>query len=217
MINFGEMIDNHLEREKNEKEVGKYYPSNAGMCMRKTWFSYKQPRKKDSDLLKIFEVGNMLHSFVAEVLESDENPKLELLENERSFRERIDDFQILGRIDNVILTEDGERAVVEVKSIKDIKYAKEPSNHHELQLQIYMHFAEIENGILVYVDKTNLKTKVFELPYEKEKAFKALGRIRKLHKKLEEDKLPSAEGRNSEEKGWMCKYCEYKDLCERKD
>ena len=102
MIDFNEMIDNHLSREHKSKEIGRYYPSEVGMCLRKVWYSYKHPTPLEPRLLRIFELGNIIHDFVVEVLKSEKNPHIELVKSEFPFREKIDDFTISGRIDNLI-------------------------------------------------------------------------------------------------------------------
>jgi len=103
MINFDEMIDNHLKREHRTKGIGRYFPSEIGTCMRKIWYTYKYPMEVKPELLKIFEVGNIMHDFVVEVLKSEKNPHIELLKSEVPFKEQIEDFLISGRIDNLIL------------------------------------------------------------------------------------------------------------------
>ena len=59
MLDLNKLIDNHLEREYRPKSVGRYYPSEIGGCMRKTWFSYKNPKKTDVKLNRIFEAGKI--------------------------------------------------------------------------------------------------------------------------------------------------------------
>ena len=59
MINFDQMIDNHLHKENRPKEIGRYYPSEIGTCMRKVWYSYKFPMETNPELLKVFELGNI--------------------------------------------------------------------------------------------------------------------------------------------------------------
>ena len=92
------MIDNHLHKENRPKEIGRYYPSEIGTCMRKVWYSYKFPMETNPELLKVFELGNILHDFVVQVLQSEKNPEVELLKYEFPFKVEIDDFLISGRV-----------------------------------------------------------------------------------------------------------------------
>src|SRR3989337_1930842 len=51
MIDFNRLIDQFLHRELKPKEIGRYYPSEIGMCMRKLWYSYKFPKEVEADLI----------------------------------------------------------------------------------------------------------------------------------------------------------------------
>ena len=77
MIDFNKMVERHLEREHKPKEIGRYYPSEIGSCIRKTWYSYKYPQQISLELMKIFEVGNIMHGFVVEVLKSEKNREIQ--------------------------------------------------------------------------------------------------------------------------------------------
>ena len=213
-FDFDKLIDSHIKREYRPKGIGRYYPSEAGSCLRKVWYSYKYPAEIDPDLRKIFEMGNIIHNFIVQVLRSEKNPQIELLKSEFPFKEQIKDFVISGRIDNLIkIKMSGKIYLVEIKSTAGIKFVKEASPHNIQQLQLYMHFIGVHNGLLVYVDKATLKTKTFQIKYNKEEAIKILNRFIMLHKLLKENKLPEAEARKYKRIGWMCRYCEYKDRC----
>lgn len=215
MIDFNQMIDNHLKREYKPKGIGRYFPSEIGMCLRKIWYSYKFPVEIKPDLLKIFEVGNIMHDFVVEVLKSEKNPDVELLKSEFSFQESIDDFVISGRVDNLILIKlSGKNVLVEVKSTPNIEFVNETSSHHEMQLQLYMHSTGVHNGIILYIDKKNLQSKVFEVKYDENEAREIINRFRILHKHLTTDEIPEPEARSADSKmKWMCRYCEYFEKC----
>ena len=214
MINFNQMIDNFLKRERRSKGIGKYYPSEAGICLRKVWYSYKFPQEIESNLLKIFEIGNMVHDFVVEVLKSEKNPHVELLKSEFPFKAKVDDFVISGRIDDLILLKtNGTKILVEVKSTGDIGYINEPAPHNVAQLQLYLHYLKVKDGILLYVDKKNLQSRVFNIKYDEKIANETINRFKKLHQHLVNNTLPDPEGRIFPEMNWMCRYCEYRDKC----
>jgi len=216
MIDFDKMSENYFFREDRKKELGRYYPSEIGNCLRKTWYSYNHPRKTDPNLIRIFELGNMIHELVAKILKSDKNPEIELLEEETSFKQVEEEFTISGRIDDLILVkENNAKVLVEVKSAKSIDYVNEPSPQYEDQLQYYMHVTGVHSGIILYIDKTNLKSKTFVVQYEKEKAEKVVRRFRFLHDHLKQGKLPFAEAKIEPKKNFMCRFCEYADKCEK--
>ena len=214
MIDFNAMIDNYLKKEHRPKGIGRYYPSEIGTCLRKVYYSYKFPMEIKPELLKVFEVGNILHDFVVKVLKSEKNPEVELLKTEFPFQQQIEDFIISGRIDNLILVKlSGKEVLVEVKSTGDVGFVREASPHNIVQLQLYMHALGVHDGILLYIDKRNLQSKIFNIKYDKEEAEKILARFKALHKFLAIDAVPDAEARAEQKTLWMCRYCEYFDKC----
>ncbi len=214
MIDFNEMVDNYLRRESYPKTIGKYYPSEIGTCMRKVWYSYKFPSSVGPDLLKIFEVGNIMHDLVVKILSSDKNPEIMLVSAEAPFKKEVDDFVISGRVDNIILVKaSGKNILMEVKSTGSVDFVNKPADYNAMQLQLYMHIMNIHDGVLLYIDKKNLKSKVFKVDYNPEEAEMVINRFKALHKLLKMDALPDPESRAKHDKIWMCRNCEYRDKC----
>ena len=214
VIDFNKMIERHLEKENRPKNIGRYYPSEIGGCMRKTWYSYKHPQQVDIELAKIFELGNILPEFVVEVLKSEKNKDIELLKTEMPFKLEIEDFVISGRIDDLILVkENGKSVLIEVKSTKSLDFVKKASESHAMQLMLYMHATGIHNGVVLYVDKNNLQSRVFSVPYSEKEAAEILLRFKNLHSYLKNGLLPLAEAKKNPEKEWLCKFCEYQEKC----
>ena len=218
MFDFNKMIDKHIEREHRPKTVGKYYPSEIGNCIRKLWYSYKYPMEAEPDLLKIFEVGNILHGFVTEVLRSEKNKEVQLLKSEFPFKMVEKDFVVSGRVDDLLLVkEDHKQILVEVKSTKDVKYIKKPQSHHETQLMFYMLATDVHDGVILYVDKSNLQSKMFEVKFDADKAGKIVDKFRTLDEDLKKDILPIDEAKRKTDMLWMCNYCEYKSKCDKNE
>ena len=216
MIDFNIMIDRYLYKEYKQKEIGRYYPSEIGSCMRKIWFSYKIPKETPKELLKIFEAGNILHDFVVRVLKSEKNPEVELLQSELPFELAVDDFTISGRVDDLLLLKEMEKQIlVEVKSCKSLFYIDRPLNHNVSQLQFYMWALGVHNGILLYVEKNTLNSKVFTIKYNEEAGKQILERFKKLHKHLKDDTIPEAEAKQDQETIWMCRWCDWKEECDK--
>ncbi len=173
----------------------------------------------DSEKLKIFEVGNILHDFIMQVLKSEKNiDSIKFLESEIPFKMNEKDFVISGRLDDIVIAkEDGKKIIVEVKSVKDIKLTTQPNKHHVMQLQLYMHATGIHNGIILYLDKNNLKTRSFEVPYDEKHSLDILKRFRSLDELLKKDVLPIDEAKQSRETVWQCNMCEYRAKCDRNE
>jgi CRISPR/Cas system-associated exonuclease Cas4 (RecB family) len=78
-----------------------------------------------------------------------------------------------------------------------------------------MHAIGIHKGILLYVQKDNLQSNYFELQYNKEEAEKIIERFGKLHYLLKSQILPEAEAKLDSEAAWLCKYCSWREECEK--
>ncbi|MFH0830177.1 MAG: PD-(D/E)XK nuclease family protein [Candidatus Aenigmatarchaeota archaeon] len=218
MLDFNKLIENHLTREFKPKTVGRYYPSEIGKCLRETWYSYKFPLPTPLDRLMIFEAGNIMHHFVAEVMRSDKNPQVKLLESELPFKISIRDFIISGRIDDLLLVvADNRRLLVEVKSTSRIDLTNEPQPQHMVQLQLYLHALkdshQVSDGILLYVEKNTLQSKAFHVKYDERLAAEALDRFSKLHNFIAANSLPFPEARIRDDLSWMCRKCDFRERC----
>lgn len=218
MFDFNQMVTNHVERTSRPKSPGRYYPSEIGSCLRKVWYSYKYPQQIQPELLKIFEVGNMLHGFVVEVLKSEKNEEVQLLQSEFPLKIEAKDFTISGRVDDLILVKtSGKTIVIEVKSTKSLAYVNQANQAHEMQLQLYMHATGIHNGIILYIDKSNLQSKQFEIEYSEQQVKGILERFSQLHQLITSNLLPIDEAKKDINKQWLCRYCEYSQKCEKNE
>lgn len=214
MLDFNHLINLYLKRDFRKKEIGKYYPSEAGNCLRKLYYSYTIPKPTEDDLLKIFHVGNILHEFVLQVLKSEKTPEVKLLQSEVPVKILMEKFQISGRVDDLIMINaSGQAFLVEAKSVAMLEMIKKPQPHHIMQLQFYMHASGVHNGMILYLDKRNLKSKVFDIPYDQGIADQAIARFAILHDHLTEKRIPEAEARKIREMQWMCKRCEFYEEC----
>lgn len=210
------MITRHLEREKRTKEIGRYYPSEIGGCLRKVWFSYKSPKETDPEVVKIFHLGNMIHDFVAEVMKSEKVPEVSLVGEEVPFKIEDDDFTISGRVDDIVMLDgENEKILVEVKSTKMVNILDGPKDEHVMQLQLYMYAMKIFSGIVLYIEKNTLKTREFDVKYDQNAVNEIMKRFRALHHSLKHEVIPIAEAREDSSKRWMCNYCDYAEECQR--
>jgi CRISPR/Cas system-associated exonuclease Cas4 (RecB family) len=216
MIDFDKLIDQHISREYRPKQMGRYYPSEIGNCLRKIWYSYKYPQEIDPDLRKIFEAGDIIHGFVVEVLKSEKNKEVELLKTEIPFKIECEDFLISGRVDDLILVKaSGKNVLVEVKSTKNVSFVKKPQTTHVMQLMFYMEATGVHNGVVLYIDKNNLKSKVFEVEFDQQKAAEIFDRFKFLHEHLKNNELIKPEAKLIVDMNWMCRFCEYKEKCDK--
>ena len=218
MIDFDNMITNYIKSERKPKVIGRYYPSEIGSCLRKIWFSYKYPKETKDSLLKIFFIGELIHNFVADVFKSEKNPSVDLVGEEVPFELKMKDYIISGRVDDIILLKpENKKVLIEVKSIGNLNGIKDAKAQHKMQLQLYMFATKIREGLILYVDKKNMKSKIFNIKYDEGKALSILERFSILHNYLLDDIIPEPEAKINPEMSWMCRYCEYKDECNKID
>ncbi len=215
IINFDKLIDKYLYRDIRQRTPGKYYPSEIGQCLRKAWFNIKMPKPVEPEVTKIFEAGNLFHAFIVEVLKSEKNPEIELVADEMPLKYKIDEFEISGRIDDIIqLKYNGEKILIEVKSTKSLDFLKEPSEAYIMQIQFYMHVTGIKKGAILYVEKNTLKSKAFFMDYDPKIAEMTINRFRELHKSVTGNVMPEPEAKLIYKKRWMCNFCPYKKECD---
>jgi len=218
MIDFDKLVDQHIAREFKPKQIGRYYPSEVGTCIRKVWYSYKYPQDIDPKLRRIFEVGDILHGFVIEVLKSEKNKDVELLQSEMPFKIPMEDFIISGRVDDLVqVKSSGETVLIEVKSTKDVTFVKEPQTNHVMQLMFYMEATGVHNGIILYIDKNNLSSKIFDIEFDHQKASDIFDRFSILHEHLKKDEVPKPEAMTVADMAWMCRFCEYRNKCDKNE
>lgn len=213
MVDFNEVIDKYLERDSRPKTIGRYYPSESGSCTRKAWYSFMCPVPPEPETLRIFKAGHILHDFMVDVFSSDKAP-IKLLQSEVPIKIEFPEFLVSGRIDDLILVlENGELLLVEVKSTTYLP-KDEAKREHVMQLQLYLHSMGVRNGVVLYVEKATLQTKAFPIAYDKAAAERVLDRFRTLDRALKSNQLPEPEAKMVREMNWMCNYCDYRDKCD---
>ena len=105
MVDFNELIDNYLQREVFPRSVGRYWPSEAGGCLRKTWFTFRIPKEVEKPLSRIFEMGNRVHDLIADVIQSEKNKHVKLIDRELPVKIQRPEYIVSGKIDDLIFIE----------------------------------------------------------------------------------------------------------------
>ena len=214
-VDVGSIIDEYLNEESRPKTIGAYYPSEIGMCMRRSYYSYFIAKPTETSALRIFALGNNVHEFIAKALK--ESSTLAVAEEEKPIRINYQDentkFTIYGRIDDYIETKTGKKIIIEAKSTGDITKVNEPDPKHKMQISLYLAAQKADYGLLVYADKKNLEIKQFKVEYNEEEYKKVMQRFKDLDYHLRNKILPPAEYYFDNKKVWECKYCPYYKEC----
>lgn len=147
---LGEMED---ESERHKDVVGVYHAS-ATQCPRKSYYDEKDLVSKwdgfDSgvDMEKIFRRGDTVEDWVEKTLQ-EELPDKDV-RNQLPVKFESEEFYVTGSTDPYILDGDELWALTEVKSTSN-ELEGLPKSHHVRQLNVYLSVADLDSGILIYV------------------------------------------------------------------
>lgn len=166
-----EIIDSKFE---NHQVSGKFNISRIGTCWRKTYLIIKGLYKEDFDqkVLRTFSIGNLIHQqVISELFQKSEQFNWRVLTGELDIP--IQKY-ISGRCDIIMAhSKTGEKIVVDVKSTTPWSFGKIEKeeynyikNYHK-QLQLYLHFFNIEKGVILFVNKATSGIKEIEVKYDK--------------------------------------------------
>jgi hypothetical protein len=224
MTFFDEVIDSYLRNKRGNSTSPHpedvFYCSELGTCLRCSWYKRKIVVQHSPQMLRKFAAGDLVHAFMREVFANSE--KVKLVSAEEPFTIVVDDFEIRGKADDVILVEvpseqagrlfslrlDQEEVlvVVEVKSVsgKRVDFITRPSFPHLIQIHPYMRVQRAKLGIILYVARDTLQTKWFTVFYDDGLYRRALERARSLRNYIVTATLPPAEGRENPELRPLC-------------
>ncbi len=204
-----ELIDQfYLDREKDRKQ-SHFYITDAGKCPRAIFFKFKNAPRKDIEarILRMFDHGDHIHQLIMRALFEARNVHVVASEINIPPQEIIS-----GRAD-AIVSVDNKLYVLDIKSMNSMIFnkLKEPKEENVYQVQLYLHFFGVKNGILLYVNKDTQGLKEFQFPYDKKIAEGILRGMEKLKKKIDKNIIPPA--LEDWPNNWQCRYCQFKKIC----
>lgn len=214
-----ELIDDFYREQDESRSRNYFYATDAGKCPRAVYFSIKGYRRKDLDprILRIFNVGDDTHRrilgalFSLGLVAACEIP----LPNQKL---------IHGRAD-AILSVKGRPIVLEIKSSSSNKFRKlsRPEEAHLKQLQVYLHFFHIPQGIILYENKDNQEIKEFRVEYNSNLAKQIIKRFEDLKGNIDNDILPDVPEEYLKKRSkasrkallpFECRYCDFGETCD---
>lgn len=219
-----ELIDKYYEEKREERNQEHFYISDAGKCQRAVYFSMKgYPKKeKEARVLRIFDRGDITHQRLMRALFGISEIRVIASEIDMPSKEIIH-----GRAD-VIIAHNNRLYIVDFKSISDYKFKKldTPEVPHEQQLQLYMHYFKVPQGIILYENKNTQELKEFELKYDYKLCKKIISDFEDLKEQyLNQDIIPpiplklkearEAANNNEEKFPWECEYCDFREACDK--
>jgi len=217
LFDYGKHIVDYLSRDQKKRRENTVHASEIGYCLRKNYFQVLNPKPYPKELLGIFELGNVLHEKMTEILESiiaDKKSEILRIDSEQRiiFYFPDEDFRISGQYDDLIYLKNGKTILIEKKSIKNFtpfKYKNAAKDEHIMQANLYAKALMPDETQIVYISKENLAVKSFVIVPDMEIVNKAITRAKTLHNAIIK-KIPPPK-----EKSWICKYCDYLEECEK--
>lgn len=205
-----ELIDKFYQEKRKERNQEHFYITDAGKCPREVYFSMKgYPRKeKEARILRIFDRGDITHERLRSNLLSIYEIRLVAAEVDIPVKELFH-----GRSDAIISVKN-KLYVVEIKSSSDFKFQKleEPEKAHKMQIQLYMHYFKIPQGIMIYENKNTQDLKEFELKYDPKLCQEVIKNFGMLKEQIENEILPP---KPTDLEVWKCEYCDFKEACNK--
>jgi CRISPR/Cas system-associated exonuclease Cas4 (RecB family) len=209
---FQERKVEYNHRQKLEGDF--FHPSQLGQCLRKMYFAHKNAPTdgmvSQEDGLRtalVFELGTYIHVIVQNLCERAGV----LLSREVAIIDKKN--RHLGHADGILLI-DGEKYLLEIKSINSRGFAAltAPKEEHKMQVHAYMKSLGLKWTIFVYLDKDTSKLKEFVVPYNERYYLKTVfSRIDLFFSSLHGGVLPPREGESPTR--MPCAYCQFKRLC----
>jgi CRISPR/Cas system-associated exonuclease Cas4 (RecB family) len=211
-----DLIDKYYQDKHSDRIQEHFYITDSGRCPRTVYFSMKKYPKKqlEARALRIFDRGDIIHQRIMSVLLAIPEVRVVSSEIDIPVKELFH-----GRADAVISV-DRKLYVVEIKSSGDFKFRKlkEPEIAHKKQIQLYMHFFKIPQGMIIYENKNTQELKEFIESYDSKFCKKIISDFEELKYQIENEILPDVpleikEKREQGNKPWECEYCDYKESC----
>jgi hypothetical protein len=199
-----------------EVESDGFHPSalgiKSGKCGRRDVYLLRGVRKKadfQPRVLRIFAVGHATHARIQSIL-----PLVEGLEFENEVEIKYDDPPIRGHADGVI-TWEGNRILLEIKSIGDVGFAgrikwKKAKPEHFAQANIYAYILGLDWIFIMYENKNDQDFKVFKVKADPVAAEKQIAKWKKTYDIHLKGELPQRPYKPTSE---ACMSCDLREHC----
>jgi len=210
IIMLKELIDKFYLEKQKDKEQHHFYITDVGKCGRALFFKFKNaPRKEmEANILRLFDHGDHIHQMIMKPLLSIREIHVVASEINIPPQELVS-----GRADAII--SDGKNLyVLDIKSMNSMVFSKltEPKEENINQLQCYLHYFKIPQGILLYVNKDNQELKEFIVKYDQKRTLALLADLEEIKKKIDQNIIPNRLADYPE--NWQCRYCQFKEICD---
>ena len=216
-----------VKTEKRDDRRGVFHPSAVGGCARRNVYEYIGTPRVFQDTAKdmeVFRLGHAIHDIVQTIL-GDLERVLTPKGIKYSFRAEVPydrqmdllylDFGIGGTTDGILELHSekegwSQRAILEVKSIKDKNFngLREPKYEHQMQANLYAYRFDCPIIYYWYYNKDSSDRKVFKRKADDAVLNDAMSRFAVQRAHADAGTLPERE-----ESFFICPRCEYGHVC----
>lgn len=169
------------------------YVTEVCQCLLRSWFNRTLKASPSDNKVVLMVLGDSAHYIMKDYFPLGEGEYV----LERAVDESV---KIVGKADRVL-----EDAIIEFKTVS--KLPQSPYEIHMNQVQLYMWLFNKHKALLVYVSRASGDIRVFEIQRNDQVIDKLVDRVKIFYKLLRDGKVPKAE------KGPLCAFCEYHELC----
>lgn len=229
-----EAIRRKEEKQKENPDEIKFYPSSLGHCIRKNVYQMLGyiGKPHDGQTLLIFENGNSFHTRMENLFKemdiliapelSLKSPEIYVSGRSDAIIKNINEFEPSGEVvklvdpDNKVVYEGDPNAVmiVELKSIKGKNFdelpIKAPKPDHMRQLQLYFYQTDLKYGYVYYESKDNQRTKAYYVERDEGIIQGVIDEIMETVDYVKRKELPE---RPFVATDIPCRFCNFRDLC----
>jgi len=205
-----EKITGLARRRNREKDQNRsyFYVSEVNKCPREIYYAFKKmPRAEpDAAVIRKLEHGDYVHMKII--------GSLMTLGVVSAIEVPIPEGKLFhGRADAVINL-DGAPYLVEIKSVNHSRFQRltAPEPGHYKQLQLYLHYLNLEHGILILEDKDTQELKEFIVEKDPGILREIFITFRKLRSQIARSIVPPRPC-FSEDEQWRCRCCAYQEVC----
>lgn len=196
------------EEAAGTRPARSFHASGITECQRKQIYDRlgypKHETQSRAKWIRSRDVGNLIHTYYSELFKGAEV----LLANEESVP--ANEFDIGGRLDDLLYIEE-RHIIVDIKTVGEDKFKKVPKGEkfeeNYAQIQLYLHFLDLDEGILFYVNRSDNETKEFTVYRDPEMIDRLLNRAAQLKFWYANRIIPRPQ------KSYKCRFCPFQTVC----
>ena len=216
------------------KVDNKFSPTELSGCMRNAYYSRVFPEDYDDGAYINFLYGNLVHDLFQDNLtlrtgnkhlEELFQDKISYIENEKAFHyliplEKTNGKRIVisGRLDTIVyFKDDPTPVVIDYKTTRAIKWnVHSPKQAHVTQLNYYLGCVLADYGMIVYINKPDMRIVQHTVPWSQEVFDKTVDFAVKLNESLTTNTPPTIKKLEMKDAGY-CAYCKHKVKCSTRE